>query len=128
MVTGIIEGTTVTQHSAEVKVRFDEPHQWGNELYECDWAHARLHDEFGSLHHLEIIDDKYRTVKVTFSQSIREINTMFTGDYSNWHTVNLKEWIDNWDWASFQYTGDTASGISADVSDDRTRGRVSAVS
>jgi hypothetical protein len=96
MVTGVIEETTVTRHIAEVKVRFDEPHQWGNELYEYDFAHARVHDEFGSLHHLEIIDDKYQTMKVTFSQTIREINRMFTGDYSNWQAVNLKELIDNY--------------------------------
>ncbi len=101
MVTGVIEETTIMEHIAEVKVRFDEPHQWGNELYEYDFAHARLHDEFGSLHHLEIIDDKYQTIKVTFSQSIREINRMFTSDYSNWQTVNLKEWIDNYESSRF---------------------------
>ncbi len=101
MVTGFIEEATVNQHVAEVKIRFDEQHQWGNELYEYDWAHARLHDEFGSLHHLEIIDDKYQIIKVTFSQTIREINKMFTGDYSNWQTVNLKEWIDNYESSRF---------------------------
>ncbi len=109
MVTGVIEETTVTQHIAEVKVRFDEPHQWGYELYEYDFAHARLHVEFGSLHHLEIIDDKYQTIKVTFSQTIREINRMFTNDYKNWQTVNLKEWIDNYESSRFtQIEGHTA--------------------
>jgi hypothetical protein len=121
MVTGVIEETTVTRHSAEVKVRFDEPHQWGNELYECDWAHARLHDEFGSLHHLEIIDDKYRTVKVTFSQSIREINKMFTGDYSNWHTVNLKEWIDNYESSRFTQTGEQCAIITSEYNMEHIR-------
>ena len=27
-----------------------------------------------------------------FSQTIREINKMFVQDYSNWQTVNLKEY------------------------------------
>jgi len=109
MVTGVIEETTITQHVAEVKVRFDEPHQWGNELYEYDFAHARVQDEFGSLHHLEIIDDKYQTIQVTFSQTIREINRMFTNDYSNWQTVNLKELIDNYESSRFtQIDGYTA--------------------
>lgn len=101
MVTGVIEETTITQYTAEVKVHFEQPHQWGNELYEYDWAHARLHDEFGSLHHLEIIDDRYQTIKVTFSQTIKEIDRMFTCDYENWQTVNLKEWIDNYESSRF---------------------------
>ncbi len=101
MVTGTIEDINITKHSAQVKVRFDEAHQWGNEQYECDWSSARLCDEFGSLHHLEIIDDQYQTIKVTFSQSIREINKMFVLDYSSWQTVNLKEWIDSYETTRF---------------------------
>ena len=97
MVTGTIGTINVTKYTAEVKVCFDEPHSWGNEIYEYDWAHARLHDEFGSLRHLAIIDDRYETIKVTFSQSIKEINRMFTNDYTNWQTVNLKEWIDSYE-------------------------------
>lgn len=109
MVTGTIETINVTEYTAEVKVRFDEPHSWGNEIYEYDWAHARLHDEFGSLRHLAIIDDRYETIKVTFSQSIKEINRMFTNDYTNWQTVNLKEWIDSYESSRFtQIDGHTA--------------------
>lgn len=118
MVTGVIEETTINQHNAEVKVRFDEPHQWGNELYEYDFAHARLHDEFGSLHHLEIIDDKYQTVKVTFSQSIREINRMFTADYQNWQTVNLKEWIDNYESSRFTQIDEYTAIITSEYNMD----------
>lgn len=101
MVTGIIEETGVNKYIAEVKVRFDEPHQWGDEIFEYDFSSARLCDEFGSLHHLEIIDDKYQTIKVTFSQTIQEINRMFTSDYKTWQTVNLKEWIDNYESSRF---------------------------
>jgi hypothetical protein len=121
MVTGVIEGTTVTRHVAKVKVRFDEPHQWGNELYEYDWAHARLHDEFGSFHHLEIIDDKYQTIKVTFSQTIREINKMFTGDYSNWQTVNLKEWIDNYESSRFTQIDEYSIIITSEYNMDNVK-------
>lgn len=101
MVTGVIESINITQYSAEVKVRFDEPHRWGDEMYEYDRSSARLVDEFGSLHHLEIIDDKYEAIKITFSQSIKEINRMFTSDYTNWQTVNLKEWIDHYESSRF---------------------------
>lgn len=118
MVTGVIEETNVTQHIAEVKVRFDEPHQWGDELYEYDFAHARLHDEFGSLHHLEIIDDKYQTIKVIFSQTIREINRMFTNDYPNWQTVNLKEWIDNYESSRFTQIDEYSTIITSEYNMD----------
>jgi len=101
MVTGTIEDTNITEYSAAVKVRFDEPHNWGNEQYECDWSSARLCDEFGSLQYLEIIDDNYQTIKVTFSQTIREISKMFVRDYSSWQTVNLKEWIDSYETTRF---------------------------
>ena len=101
MVTGVIESVNVNvnvnKYSAEVMVRFDEPHTWGNEIYEYDWAHGRLHDEFGSLQYLEIIDNQYQTIKVTFEKSIREISRMFTSDYKTWGVVNLKEWIDNYE-------------------------------
>ncbi|GAA6253731.1 hypothetical protein F050043D4_47660 [Bacteroides thetaiotaomicron] len=106
MVTGVIEEINITKYTAEVKVRFDEPHNWGGELYKCNWSHARLCDEFGSLHHLEIIDDRYQTLKVTFSETIREINKMFVRDYSNWQTVNLKEWIDNYESSRFTQIDD----------------------
>lgn len=101
MVTGTIEDIKISEHTAEVKVRYDEPHQWGNQLYEDGWAFARLSDDFGSLRHLEIIDDKYQTIKVTFSQTIQEINRMFTRNYKTWQSVNLKECIDNYESSRF---------------------------
>ena len=114
MVTGTIEETNITQYTAEVKVRFDEPHQWGNDTYECDWSHARLHDEFGSLHHLEIIDDQYQTIKVTFSETIKEINQKFTGDYKTWGVVNLKEWIDNYESSRFTQISECSAIITSE--------------
>ncbi|MDL2262966.1 hypothetical protein LJC11_05655 [Bacteroidales bacterium OttesenSCG-928-I21] len=109
MVTGTIEAINITQYIAEVKVRYDKPHNWGGELYECDWSFARLHDDFGSLHHLEIIDDTYKTIKVRFEKGIAEIDRMFAQNYSTWGAVNLKEWIDNYESSRFtQIVNDTA--------------------
>ena len=101
MVTGVIETVNITKYTAEVKVHFDEPHIWGSDAYESDWSFARLHDEFGSLQYLEIIDDKYETIKVTFEEAIKEINKIFTSEYTKWQTVNLKEWIDNYESSRF---------------------------
>ena len=109
MVTGTIEEVKISEHTAEVKVRYDKPHQWGNQSYESGWAFARLHDDFGSLRHLEIIDDTYKTIKVRFEKSITEIDRMFAQEYSTWGAVNLKEWIDNYESSRFtQIASDTA--------------------
>lgn len=95
MVTGVIEKIKIDEYTANVKVRYDEQHNWGGRWYKNDWSFARLCDEFGSLRHLEIIDGKYATIKVAFSQSIGEMNKMFVNDYEHWGVVNLKEWIDS---------------------------------
>lgn len=38
MVTGVIEDIEDSEHSAAVKVRFDHPHQWGDDLYNDVWV------------------------------------------------------------------------------------------
>ena len=118
MVTGVIESVNVNKYSAEVRVRFDEPHTWGNEIYEYDWAHARLHDEFGSLQYLKIIDYQYQTIKATFEKSIREISRMFTRDYATWQTVNLKEWIDNYESSRFTQIDEHTAIITSEYNMD----------
>jgi hypothetical protein len=116
MVTGVIEEITKAQHTVEVKVRFDDPHRWGDELYEYNWSFARLSDGFGSLRHLEIIDDKYQAIRVTFLKTIQEINRDFVLDYAKYQTVNLKEWIDNYKSSRFtQISECSAIIISEDI-------------
>lgn len=118
MVTGTMEEIKIGKHTAEVKVRYDEPHQWGNLEYEYGWEFGRLHDEFGSLRHLEIIDDQYQAIKVTFSQTIKEIDRMFTRDYENWQTVNLKEWIDNYESSRFTQIDEYTAIITSEYNMD----------
>ena len=121
MVTGTIEDINITKHTAEVKVRYDEPHQWGNDDYTTGWSFARLHDGFGSLRHLEIIDDKYETIKVEFSQTIREINKMFVRNYKNRQTVNLKEWIDNYESTRFAQIDECNAIITSEYNMDNVK-------
>lgn len=101
MVTGIIEDIKISEHTAEVFVHYDKPHQWGSGLYQTGWSFVRLHDDFGSLRHLEIIDENYKTIKVEFARSIEEIDKMFADGYKNWGAVNLKEWIDSYESTRF---------------------------
>lgn len=114
MVTGVIEEITKDQHAIQVKVRFDESHRWGNEFYEYNWSFARLSDGFGSLRHLEIIDDKYQAVRVTFLKTIQEINRDIVRDYAKWQRVNLKEWIDNHKSSRFTQISECSAIITSD--------------
>jgi len=114
MVTGTIENTNIGEHTAEVLVRYDTPHQWGNSLYETGWAFARLHDDFGSLHHLKIIDEGYNTIRVRFAQDIAEIDRMFAQEYSTRGAVNLKEWIDSFESSRFTQIGENTAIITSE--------------
>jgi len=114
MVTGVIEEITKDQHAAHVKVRFDEPHVWGDEHFEYNWSFARLTDGFCSLRYLEIIDDKYQTIRVTFSKTIREIDRDFVKNYTKWQRVNLKEWVDNYESSRFTQISECSTIITSD--------------
>ena len=65
MVTGVIEDIEENKYSVNVKVRFDEPQQWGDDLYTEDWAWGRKTDEFGTLHHLRLLLDRTEFQKMT---------------------------------------------------------------
>lgn len=60
MVTGVIEDITVTKYTAEVKVRYDEPQRWGNEVLHSGWAHGDKDDESGSLKYLRLLPEPVR--------------------------------------------------------------------
>ncbi len=114
VVTGTIEDIKLDENTAEVFVRYDKSHQWGNGLYQTGWSFARLHDDFGSLRHLEVIDDNYKTIKVEFLRSIEEINKMFADGYKNWGVVNLKEWIDSYESTRFTQLDDYTAIITSE--------------
>ena len=68
MVTGVIEGIQDDPHSTAVKVRFDHPHQWGDDLYNDVWAWGRKTDEFGTLHHLQLLEDKPEHIMIIITR------------------------------------------------------------
>ena len=44
------------KYSVNVKVVFDSPQQWGDDIYEHDWTWGRKSDEFGPLKYLKLIE------------------------------------------------------------------------
>lgn len=71
-VTGVIEDIEENKYSVNVKVLFDKPQQWGDDLYTEDWAWGRKTDEFGTLHHLRLLADEpdFQPMTEVFSESI----------------------------------------------------------
>ena len=55
MVTGTVTGIAVDEYSATVYFRLDTPVNWGGDEYRNGSNWARKADEFGSLHHMELI-------------------------------------------------------------------------
>ena len=95
MVTGVIEDTEENEHTKEVKVRFDRPHQWGDDLYNDVWAWGRKIDEFGTLRHLQLLEDKpdFQTMTVVFSEPISQIDRSIFEDAAAWGVCSLQGWV-----------------------------------
>ena len=55
MVTGTITKIDNVGSSVCVFFKFDTPQNWGGQIYREGSAWARKADEFGSLHHMELI-------------------------------------------------------------------------
>lgn len=92
MVTGVIEDIQDDQHSTAVKVRFDHPHQWGDDLYNDVWAWGRKTDEFGTLHHLQLLEDKpeFQIMTVVFGEPISQIDSSVFEDVATWGVCFLQ--------------------------------------
>lgn len=56
MVKGIVTAIEVNECSAIVYFDYDEPQNWGGDLYRRGDNWARLFDEFGSLHYMRVIE------------------------------------------------------------------------
>ena len=61
MVTGVFEAIEENKYPTNVKVRFDEPQQWGDDLYTEDWAWGRKTERL-FLQRVQGIGQKRRTV------------------------------------------------------------------
>lgn len=103
MVTGVIEDIENSEHSAAVKVRFDHPHQWGDDLYNDVWAWGRKIDEFGTLHHLQLLADKpdFQIMTVVFGEPISRIDRSVFEDVETWGVCSLQGWVNSYESVRF---------------------------
>ena len=115
LVTGVIEDTTEDKYTVSVKVRFDTPHQWGDEFYSYDWSFGRKADGSGSLKYLELLPDKttFDAMIVTFGDPIGTLDTIFE-DVKTWGVCSLKGWIDSYESTRFTPIGTDKAVITSE--------------
>lgn len=103
MATGVIEDTEENEHTIVVKVRFDQPHQWGDDLYNDVWAWGRKTDEFGTLHHLRLLADEpdFQTMTVVFGEPISQIDRSVFEDVDTWGVCSLQGWVNSYESVRF---------------------------
>lgn len=123
MVTGVIEGTEENEHTTGVKVRFDHPHQWGDDLYNDVWAWGRKTDEFGTLHHLRLLADEpdFQTMTVVFGEPISQIDRSVFEDVSTWGVSSLRGWVNSYESVHFVAINDHTAVITGEYNFEQKR-------
>lgn len=123
MVTGVIEDIEENKYSANVKVRFDEPQQWGGDLYTEDWAWGRMTDEFGTLHHLRLLADEldFQTMTVVFGEPISQIDRSVFEDVSTWSASSLQGLINSYESVRFVAINDYTAVITGEYNFEQVK-------
>lgn len=126
MVTGVIEDTEETEHTIEVKVRFDHPHQWGDDLYNDVWAWGRKTDEFGTLCHLQLLEDKpdFQIMTVVFGEPISRIDRSVFEDVATWGVCSLQGWVNSYESVRFVAINDHTAIITGEYNMETGKGVV----
>jgi hypothetical protein len=116
MVTGVIEDIKGNKYSVNVKVSFDEPQQWGDDLYTEDWAWGRKTDEFGTLHHLQLLENKpdFQIMTVVFGEPISEIDRSVFEDVATWGVCSLQGWVNSYESVRFVAINDHTAVITGE--------------
>ena len=123
MVTGVIEDTEENEYSVNVKVRFDHPHQWGDDFYTEDWAWGRKMDEFGTLHHLRLLEDKpdFQTMIVVFGEPISQIDRSVFKDADTWGDCSLQGWVNSYESVRFVAINDHTAVITGEYNFEQVK-------
>lgn len=113
MVTGVIEDIQEDKYTVNVKVCFDHPHEWGNNICREVWAWGSKIDDFGTLEHLKLLPD-FQTMVVVFSEPISQIDTIFSEDTKAWGVCSLQDWINSYESIRFVAIDDNTAVITGE--------------
>ena len=108
MVTGVIEDTEENEYSVNVKVRFDHP---------------RKSDEFGTLRHLRLLEDKpdFQTMTVVFGEPISQIDRSVFEDADTWGVCSLQGWVNSYESVRFVAINEHTAVITGEYNFEQSR-------
>lgn len=123
MVTGVIEDIEENKYSVNVKVHFNKPQQWGDDLYTEDWAWGRKTDEFGTLHHLQLLENKpdFQIMTVVFGEPISEIDRSVFEDVATWGVCSLQGWVNSYESVQFVAIDDHTAIITGEYNMEQVK-------
>lgn len=118
IITGVIEEVDDTRYTAEVKVRYDKPQRWGQEILYSGWSQGDKEDESGSLQHVRLLPESiapnYETLVVAFTEPISVQERRIFDDPIAWGVATLKEWIDSYESTRFTQIDDRHAVITSE--------------
>ena len=123
MVAGVIEDAEENEYSVNVKVRFDHPHQWGDDFYTEDWTWGRKSDEFGTLCHLRLPEAKpdFQTMIVVFGEPISQIDRSVFEDADTWGVCSLQGWVNSYESVRFVAINDYTAFITGEYNFEQVK-------
>ena len=118
VVTGVIEDIMLTIYTVEIKVRYDEPQCWGQEILYSGWSQGNKEDDSGSLQYVRLLPEpivpNYETLVITFAEPIRTLERHIFDEPQAWGVATLKEWVDSYESTRFTQIGDRTAVITSE--------------
>ena len=100
MVTGVIEDTEENEYSVNVKVRFDHPHQWGDDFY---------------------TEPDFQTMVVVFGEPISQIDRSVFEDADTWGVCSLQGWVNSYESVRFVAINDHTAVITGEYNFEQVK-------
>ena len=97
--------------------------QWGDDFYTEDWAWGRKMDEFGTLHHLRLLEDKpdFQTMVVVFGEPISQIDRSVFKDADTWGVCSLQGWVNSYESVRFVAINDHTAVITGEYNFEQVK-------
>ena len=105
------------------KSPFRPPAPVGDDLYNDVWAWGRKIDEFGTLHHLQLLEDKpdFQIMTVVFGEPISRIDRSVFEDVDTWGVCSLQGWVNSYESVRFVAIDDHTATITGEYNMEQVK-------
>lgn len=87
------------------------------------WAWGRKIDEFGTLHHLQLLEDKpdFQIMTVVFGEPISRIDRSVFEDVATWGVCSLQGWVNSYESVRFVAIDDHTAIITGEYNMEQVK-------